>query len=1062
MLVEPDVVLAGANESTASGSVSASTAAAGERPCGNGSNDAATGNNDFAFGTSSIMGRRASSSFVAQRRVSQAELSQLAETMLQELQEQASEKSWTRRLCRAAWLTSKIAVNSVVGLLVVGVFWVPRRFSSFSSEWRVDTEAKEPFIFREHSRLDNMGLNLLLDLSFCTGIPGSIVRAGMVFVIGMGMLAFLSAFNASSDSLRLLVVACLLPVGKELAYAATRALASHMAFSPGIKVKNQVLFRELAQVMHLWVQIVAALVVRLFVARFETSSGLALAITFQSAGELISRITMSRRDRAIGHIFTKMFSRQAQAVVMPKTLRHSLRDLSIEENSRRSSGNASHQVSSGPLKVRNESAYDDSSNSSQVIRECCKRHFHASVAASEMISEYLAIFITPIVLILFENAQLQLPFDQFAQHGVFRVAPLDHNALVLSTFLQFAAEFAVDVVCVCYEEISGCRTRGGTWHGCLAVDLLWPAFATYSVKITTNEADEVQTPGQDVAPPRPALDGQDTARHVSIAGLPDTDLGALAQAMLERDKAQAKASSTIFGIRQSFLLSVRLAVYSVVGLGVLAVFWMPRSFLPIEARWHANLKEKEPVILDLMNQDTLSEVATFLNFDISSFFFFPLNFILYVDASRREIAGILSITFVALILFRAFAFKHLGMIAATIPVLLPVFTLRLVLGPGTMVPMACLRAAINLGVVFVLYTVLSFFPANTDGQRLVMVAVVIPFFKEATYAGARGLAEYMAFSPQIHVAERRLRRELSWVIHLWVQVMMGLVVRLFVSRFESTLSLTAAVAAQSVGEIFSRVTMNWRDRQTSRILKILFRRKDSAVVLPSNLERSLRYVAPLKAPSTSTFSRASVDDFDGRTSGRDLMKELFQTESPARVRAVHEFCSRHFHSNVVAGEMLSEYLAILLAPLVLICFEHRQLQLPFDMYAQHGEFLVHPLNYKSLFIGTLLQLVAELAVDTLCLYHEQASGFDVIRAWRLRPPYFAWLLIWATWYASVACYTIVANRDNLDDCITGDMCNCAFGHGLHSQGVRELYCEYIYNVSSREELEVILRDNIVS
>ncbi|GBG32039.1 Hypothetical Protein FCC1311_082642 [Hondaea fermentalgiana] len=329
-------------------------------------------------------------------------------------------------------------------------------------------------------------------------------------------------------------------------------------------------------------------------------------------------------------------------------------------------------------------------------------------------------------------------------------------------------------------------------------------------------------------------------------------------------------------------LSMELALFSILGLGVIVVFWAPRVFLPMEPRWHVNVENKEP---------------------------------------------------------------HFGMASASIPVLTPALTLRVVLGRGTMVPMAYMQAVVSVAIGFLLYAVLYLFPADTDGRKLFLVAAVIPFFKEAAYAGARSLAKHMAFSPKICIPGRRLRRELSWVIHLWVQIMMGLAVRLFVSRFETTTTLTAAVATQSAFEIFSRVTMNWRDRQMSRFFKIVFHQKDAAaVVVPSNLQRSLRH-------------------------------------------------------------------------------------LPFDMYAQHEKFLAHPLNRRTLLSGMALQLAAELAVDTICLHYEHAAGFDVMSAWRLRPPYLVWLLIWAAWYASMACYSIVSDLDHFDQCQVGNMCKCAFGHG---------------------------------
>ena len=92
---------------------------------------------------------------------------------------------------------------------------------------------------------------------------------------------------------------------------------------------------------------------------------------------------------------------------------------------------------------------------------------------------------------------------------------------------------------------------------------------------------------------------------------------------------------------------------------------------------------------------------------------------------------------------------------------------------------------------------------------------------------------------------------------------------------------------------------------------------------------------------------------------------------------------RH-RARVVLGEMVSEYACIVLAPALVLLFEHAPVGgAPLRRWMNLGwRSDGAPVNAVVLLLGALLQLGAELVVDVLCVRGEERLGIPVLEEWR--------------------------------------------------------------------------------
>ena len=89
-------------------------------------------------------------------------------------------------------------------------------------------------------------------------------------------------------------------------------------------------------------------------------------------------------------------------------------------------------------------------------------------------------------------------------------------------------------------------------------------------------------------------------------------------------------------------------------------------------------------------------------------------------------------------------------------------------------------------------------------------------------------------------------------------------------------------------------------------------------------------------------------------------------------------------ARVVLGEMVSEYACIVLAPAVVLLFEHAPVGgAPLRRWYNLGWSADGaPVDTAALLLGVLLQLGAEVVVDLLCVRVEEREGIPVLEAWR--------------------------------------------------------------------------------
>jgi hypothetical protein len=94
-----------------------------------------------------------------------------------------------------------------------------------------------------------------------------------------------------------------------------------------------------------------------------------------------------------------------------------------------------------------------------------------------------------------------------------------------------------------------------------------------------------------------------------------------------------------------------------------------------------------------------------------------------------------------------------------------------------------------------------------------------------------------------------------------------------------------------------------------------------------------------------------------------------------------------------------------------------------------------------------LQIASELAVDTICAWHEDRQGCEMLANWRSKGRLFP-LHFWiAAGFAQFMSYLLIGiAQDDVSRCAGLDMCFCApdaLG-GLLRGGYRASYCAHVY------------------
>jgi len=325
-----------------------------------------------------------------------------------------------------------------------------------------------------------------------------------------------------------------------------------------------------------------------------------------------------------------------------------------------------------------------------------------------------------------------------------------------------------------------------------------------------------------------------------------------------------------------------------------------------------------------------------------------------------------------------------------------------------------LVTVVLLGLIFV--ESLRKIPIGDQFAEIMNIFVWFPIVREFSYYLGRDTSRIMALQ-NVGGEGLSVDRDAVWSIFLPYQVIISVLVRLSMTNIEDTAIVVIVVLGQSLMELFLRLTLHWRDEKLkninlwSKCRRSKRRRITLAVTAPS---------AVTCTPMTNTIR----------------METSQEAEILSRKGIV---------SMLLTGEMVAEYCAIVITPIMLLQTYPHRLRYPFDYYAIMDNPFGNHMDAGPMFSWLLIQLLSELVVDVICLKVEIGRGYAVNDAWKYRYKYMSILVIVATMFGISSARAMAARANNYDNCWKQDMCYCAGSNGIRPGSIVDLYCLKLYN-----------------
>ncbi|GBG25783.1 Hypothetical Protein FCC1311_020022 [Hondaea fermentalgiana] len=315
----------------------------------------------------------------------------------------------------------------------------------------------------------------------------------------------------------------------------------------------------------------------------------------------------------------------------------------------------------------------------------------------------------------------------------------------------------------------------------------------------------------------------------------------------------------------------------------------------------------------------------------------------------------------------------------------------------------------NMLVIFVNSNDLS----KSTVKRILFTSVLVPLIKELTASWFRSSTRNLVTKADAAIG--RTNRAVPWAQLLLIQIVWAVYGRMLFSEAEDDTVLTIIVIMQGATEISLRLSIRWRDKKVRTAKRFVH----AAMYDRFGLPYPEQHASVLIVPDSNIFREVGTRNRDG--------------------------IERVFYGMVVLCDMLAEYIAILMVPLIILTFRTRIILIPLNYYSNQFDAATpfQGIDVWPLARWTALQLVTELIVDALCIAYERKHlKIDLERLWSRRPSSFVPWVIFASLGAAPFVYL------TLDTDLCADpgknYCNCANGNGLSSGGLLQKYCEQLY------------------
>jgi hypothetical protein len=460
-----------------------------------------------------------------------------------------------------------------------------------------------------------------------------------------------------------------------------------------------------------------------------------------------------------------------------------------------------------------------------------------------------------------------------------------------------------------------------------------------------------------------------------------------------------------------------MLVWSTVGLLPLLTNSVPFSMTrnPRYAYWHVDMgKLESPVI---QSEAALREMHwTDPLFEIPSQCFLPVVILSIIGATWRDWLLVLSFQSLAWFPLKVLSWRQEGIIGVwllitIVPMLFGMLlcrwrlrahpechrVVRAVMGQAVLL-MGCFLGGISLRQ----------FNLESLAAQVLLINVAVPLIKEVLLSLTRAAVRSWTMETLVKDGEPQ-----TWALFLWAQLLMSIIGRFFIANVQDPSAVALVVLIQAAQELAMRLTLIQRDELGVAVWNSLCARGGGG----------------------------------GRRRRSELRQQLKSGPGLSSDERARSDFTKHFLSVWLLGEATSEYAAIFLVALNLWIYSDTKLLFPTMYYLQTESPFLPGLHASPILISAAMQIASELVIDTICAWHEDRQGCDMLTNWRCKGRLFPLHLALAAWFALIlsnVCITGV--QDSLDNCRGLDMCFCspeALG-GLQRGGYRASYCAHVY------------------
>lgn len=517
-------------------------------------------------------------------------------------------------------------------------------------------------------------------------------------------------------------------------------------------------------------------------------------------------------------------------------------------------------------------------------------------------------------------------------------------------------------------------------------------------------------------------------------------------------KRSASLAPTTSSLASSLVLAVVLCAYGfMLACGAAVLFWAPQLYLhPQGETFNVDLSRNVTVVV--RDSDTLNFFESYYGnifFDTPAFLYLPFVFALYLRLGWRQllVPAVASFAFYVVFAVARWQIGDSSKIVAALSLLVSAaFALALklcVLPRDSRVPAQYMLQQLLVAVSVVWAQMLASLDAGDETSQLVLACVGYPVAREIFFYVARSSAKTQMLHADVagvmSVDSKDLKpvaRDKTWGFFLWVQIAMGIIVRLHFSKLRSTAMLVLVTLFQAVLEIFMRLTLPAREHMS--LCK--GRERTSALVVPKTAKTRAQRHHRFSLGGSFKFLRNSLARSGSSKGSRGSTKQLRVARTPEeRKQSINTFISM-----LLVGECLSEYIAIWIATLILIIGHKPMLRMPLAYYNNMERPFDDPLDYVAVAKWAGLQIGSELIVDTLSCRFEMRAGYDLPHVWKHRHKGFVFVALAASTFASSASFFMLGFTDTYTLCQGMDVCYCADDNGLHKGGLVERYCMRLY------------------